>query len=118
MNRTLTPDESELAKALLEETRAKVDALAGDDADLRFAYNRKLWKELMHDERSKPAARKKLKALKRKEQGGLCPVCGEPLPEKYTVIDRYDAAKGYTQANTRLLCTPCDSRIQQERHYA
>lgn len=32
--------------------------------------------------------------------------------------NRYEAMKGYTKENTRLLCGDCDYRIQQERGFA
>ncbi len=45
------------------------------DPELLFAYRRKLFKELTYDERSKPSVRRRLKAIKRAEQHGLCAVC-------------------------------------------
>jgi RNA polymerase-binding transcription factor DksA len=116
-NRNLTLEELEKANELLRETRARLTALAGDDADLLFAYRRKIAKELSYDERSKPLVRRKLKALKRKEQGGICPLCGKPLPEKYTVLDRLNAADRYTPGNTRLIDEGCDRRVQAERAF-
>ena len=60
--------------------------LSNGDAGLLFALRRKIYKELTYDERTKPMARRKLKEQKRKEQGGLCPVCHRPLPAKDTPI--------------------------------
>ena len=114
-NRNLTLEELAKANLLLREIRARLDVLGGSDADLLFAYRRKIAKELSYDERSKPMVRRKLKALKRKEQGGICPLCGKPLPEKYTVLDRINAADGYTPGNTRLIDEGCDRRVQAER---
>lgn len=116
-NRNLTPDELELARELLKSIRERIEALAGGDADLRFAYRRKIAKELTYDERSGPMARRKLKAQKRKDQLGLCARCHESLPEKYAVLDRLVAAKGYSAENTRLICEKCDREVQTERRY-
>ncbi len=117
-NRTLTPIELVKANALLEEVRSRLTALAGGDTDLLFAYRRKVFKELMYDERSKPAVRVRLKKLKRVKQAGLCAICVGPLPEKDSVLDRLHAVEGYTEENTRLICRDCDLRTQTERGFA
>ncbi len=61
--------------------------------------------------------RRALKVKLRARQNGLCPICGEQLPEKGSVCDRLDAMKGYTEENTRLLCPTCDKKVQEERRY-
>lgn len=88
------------------------------DADLLFAFRRKVYKELTYDERSSPTARRKLKDLKRREQDGVCAVCSQPLPETYAVLDRLVAAVGYTVENTRLIHQDCDVETQASRGYA
>ena len=117
-NRTLTADELTDANALLDEVRARLAALADGDCDLHFAFRRKVYKELMCDERGKPMARRRLKVTKRQEQAGNCPLCNKPLPEKYCVLDRFVAAAGYTVENTRLICQECDTKTQAERGYS
>ncbi len=117
-NRNLAPAELEKANSLLREIRTRLNALASGDADLLFAYRRKIAKELGYDERSKPMVRRKLKAQKRKEQAGICPLCSKPLPEKYAVLDRISAIAGYTAENTRLIHDQCDRRIQSERGFS
>jgi DNA repair exonuclease SbcCD ATPase subunit len=117
-NRQLTREELQMANDLLAEIRARLDTLAGGDANLLFAYRRKVSKELGYDERSKPMLRRKLKAQKRQQQGGTCPICSKPLPEKYVVLDRLNAAAGYTVENTRLIHEECDRIVQRERGYA
>ena len=116
-NRTLSEAELEQARELIERVRLRIDELAGGDPELLFALRRKVYKELTYDERDKPAQRKRLKALKRDEQDGLCPLCGEPFPETYCAIDRFDAAQGYTPENTRLIHTECDTDVQSGRGY-
>lgn len=106
------------ANKLLTQIRSKLEALSKGDKDLLFAYRRKVYKELTYDERSKPMARRKLKAQKRKEQRGLCAVCGTELPEKYAVLDRLNAADGYTSGNTRLIHQECDVAHQESKRYA
>jgi hypothetical protein len=117
MNRNLTASELESARELLAEIRAKLHALSGGDKALRFALNRKVFKELSYDERESPAYRRRLKALKRKDQKGICPHCSKPLPELDAVLDRIRAVEGYTSVNTRLLCPDCDRKIQAERGF-
>jgi hypothetical protein len=44
--------------------------------------------------------------------------CRDPLPERDAILDWFEAMKGYTDENTRLICRVCDTRIQSERRYA
>lgn len=85
-NRQLTNEELIVAHSILDEIRAKLHQLAGDDRELLFAYLRKIYKELGCDERSKPAVRRALKERKWKEQRGLCSICSNELPTTYTVL--------------------------------
>jgi hypothetical protein len=117
-HRRLSPAELEAANELLASIRRDLDALSDGDAELRFALNRKLFKELSYDERDKPGVRRRLKEKKRKAQGGLCAQCRNELPERNVVLDRFHAPSGYTEENTQLICEPCDRRIQGERRYA
>jgi ribosomal protein L44E len=116
-NRRLTEQELDNLALLLTNVRQRLRELAGGDDALFWALRRKLWKELVYDERSKPAQRRALKTKKRVEQANKCASCHEILPEMYAVLDRFDAMKGYTAENTRLLCPGCDARIQQERGF-
>ena len=117
-NPRLTPEQLDIARAYLDEIRQKLDALSGGDRDLLFAFRRKLFKELMHDERSKPMVRRRLKLLKMIEQDGRCPLCNELLPERGAVLDRTRAVDGYNAENTRLIHTTCDVAYQASRGYA
>src|SRR5260370_41750152 len=72
-NRNLNADELKRANDLLRDIRDRLTSLAGGDPLLLFAYRRKLVKELGYDERGKPGARSKLKALKWGQQDGKCP---------------------------------------------
>jgi hypothetical protein len=117
-NRRLTAEEMRKAHKLLDEIRAKLERLSAGDRELLFAYRRKIYKHLTYDERSSPMARRKVKAQKRAEQEGLCAICRKPLPEKYAVLDRFNAVDGYTVENTRLIHPECDIEVQEERGYA
>jgi UTP:GlnB (protein PII) uridylyltransferase len=117
-NRQLTTDELEKARKLLATIRAKLFKLSGGDRELLFAYRRKVYKELVYDERSKPMVRRRLKQIKHKEQNGSCAICHKPLPESYVVLDRFNAADGYTAENTRLIHQECDKDVQRARGYA
>jgi hypothetical protein len=116
-NPRLTPDQLGIARSLLDEIRARLIDLSGGEKELLFAYRRKVYKELMHDERSKPMVRRRLKQIKMKEQGGLCPICKGPLPEKGAVLDRARAVEGYTPENTRLIHAACDEAHQAAKGY-
>lgn len=103
---------------MLEDVRNHLKTVSAGDPALLFALRRKLAKELTYDERSKPMVRKALKARKLKAQDGRCTECRETLPPRGAVLDRFVAMDGYTDKNTRLICPPCDTRIQTERGYA
>ncbi len=117
-NRTLTPAELISFLPILERARKDLADASHGDTELLWALRRKLSKELAYDERGKPGWRRRLKHLKRKEQGGLCACGPHELPEAGAVLDRFSAMEGYTAENTRLLCPACDTRIQRERGYA
>jgi len=105
------------ANILLDKIRKEIKTLAGNDTELIFAFRRKIRKMLMYDERGTPITRRKLKDLMWKRQKGICPVCKKELPEKYAVLDRFKAIKGYTEENVRLICSDCDKKIQEDRGY-
>ncbi len=116
-NRRLTKHELAQAKKLLEIIRNKLTKLSDGDKELLFAYRRKIYKELTYDERDKPMVRRRLKITKRRDQNNICPLCTEPLPDKYCVLDRFTAAEGYTAENTQLICQRCDIKTQASRGY-
>lgn len=118
-NRRLSNEELQsLARPMLSEVRARLEVLSAGDSDLLWALRRKLYKELIYDERGKPMHRVKLKQLKLGEQKGLCLLCQTVLPSKGSVLDRLEAMQGYTPENTRLICAACDTKVQTERGYA
>ena len=117
-NRNLTPSELEtIFRPMMADVREKLTRLAKGDVELHWALRRKLSKELTYDERSKPGERAKLKAFLRGAQGNNCPVCYKALPDKYAVLDRLEAMKGYVAENTRLICPNRDTNLQRERGY-
>jgi hypothetical protein len=113
-NRRLTERERSDCDNLLDVVRDRLSAL---DPEARFAMRRRLIVKLTHDERGTPAHRNKLKALKRIQQGGRCPICGEALPEKYCELDRFRASAGYTPENTRLVHHQCHINDQASKAY-
>lgn len=117
-NRQLTKVElAELFAPLMNQVRLRLAELSQGDAALLWALRRKLFKELMYDERSKPMERRVLKKRKILEQAGKCAACRGELPSRNSVLDRLEAMKGYTPENTRVLCPDCDTNIQMERGY-
>jgi hypothetical protein len=116
-NRNLDAEELKQANRLLTEIRQRIDALAGGDLLLRFAYRRKVYKELIYDEREKPGVRRKIKIQKYDEQRGKCAHCGEQMQIKYSELDRRDAADGYTVESTELIHGSCHIARQAAKGY-
>jgi hypothetical protein len=116
-NRNLNADELERASDLLSDIRGRLARLAADDPLLLFAYRRKVVKELGYDERGKPGTRAKLKALKWGQQNGKCPDCSDPLPLRYSELDRKNASDGYTVENTDLVHAKCHQARQAAKGY-
>ena len=117
-NPQLTKEQREsLFVPLFKLVRAELERLSSGNPELLFALRRKLFKELTYLERDTPAARNKLKALKFKEQHGLCVACGKILPKKGAELDRLEAKLGYTADNTRLLHHDCHIEQQKSRNY-
>jgi hypothetical protein len=110
---TLSDEDRRKAIAILDQTRAQIEAAASEDPDLRFQLRRYILKRLEFDERGTPTQRRKLKDLKRKFQRGLCYECAEPLPARGAELHRLQAVEGYTEANTWLLCRECHQKAQQ-----
>ena len=105
------------AHKLIAKFRKEIETLAKNNPKAIFAFRRKIYKELMYDERSKPMERKKLKDKMRKKQKGVCPLCRQGLPERGAILDREEAIRGYTEKNVRLICLNCDKKVQEERGY-
>lgn len=116
-NRRLSEEELEKANALLCAIRSQINQLSDGDRELRFAYNRKVAKELTYDERGKPMLRRRLKNLKWEEQNRRCAKCGSEMPLAYSVLDRFNAVDGYTRENTRLIHAACDYEAQAANKY-
>jgi hypothetical protein len=114
----LTPEQLSAAHSILKLVRDQLDKAASGDPLVLFAMRRKVQKELMHDERGKPAHRIAIKKQKRAEQNNRCPLCGDELPAKNAVLDRFDAVLGYTVENTRLIHQHCDHAVQEARSYS
>ena len=116
-NKRLNATELANANDLLADIRKRLDELSGDDRELRFAYNRKIAKELGYDERKTPMARRKLKREKWDEQNHRCAECSKEMPLAYSVLDRKNAVDGYTKENTRLIHSDCDYKAQAAKGY-
>jgi ribosomal protein L44E len=117
-NPTLTEDQrTRLFEPIFRQVTEMLKDAAGDDASLGWALRRKLVKELGYLERSRPAVRNKLKADKWREQDGKCAICGKELAQKYSELDRYEAQKGYTKENTRLVHRECHILDQEDKGY-
>ena len=116
-NRRLTDEQLALAKALFLELIGNLRELSGGDKELYFAYCRRFTTKLIHEERGTPAARNKLKKVKFLEQKGLCPFCGDGLPEKGAELDRFKASDGYTAENTRLVHQKCHRDDQAAKQF-
>jgi ribosomal protein L44E len=117
-NRILTEEEREkLFQPLINEVRHRLEELSQGNSDLLWALRRKLYKTLTYDERDNPTNRRILKEVKRAIQQNKCATCAKTLPQRNAVLDRFEAMKGYTEDNTRLICPECNIQIQEERGY-
>jgi len=116
--RRLTESERKLARKILVQTRQQIETLAGGDPDLLWAARRYVYIRLQHDERGNPMKRKNLKMKKWIAQKGKCSMCGKDLPETGAELDRIEPMKGYTAANTKLVCHKCHRDDQEEKGFA
>jgi len=112
---TLSEEDRVKAIAILEQLRARIIEVAGEDRELLFQLRRYILKRLEFDERGTPTQRRKLKDQKRKSQRGRCALCHERLPERGAELDRLRAIEGYTAENTQLLCHHCHQKTAEER---
>ena len=117
-NRQLTSEElKNIAYPLIAKVRTCLKISASGDPELLWALRRKVFKELMYDERGKPMHRVALKKKKVIEQNNQCAYCKKELPKKGCILDRLEAMVGYTLENTRVLCPKCDIMFQAKRGY-
>jgi len=114
----LTDAQRDLAKTILEDVRKQIADKAGGDAGLAWAMRRYVYIRLQHDERGNPMQRKMLKLKKMVAQNGKCALCGKDLPERGSELDRFDAVKGYTSENTKLVCHECHRAEQEKKAWA
>ena len=105
------------AHKLIAKIRKEIETLAKNNSKAVFAFRRKIYKELIYDERNRPMERKKLKDIMWKKQKGICRLCKEKLSERGAVLDRTEAIEGYKEENIRLICSSCDTKTQEERGY-
>jgi hypothetical protein len=118
-NPTLTKAQRDsLFIPLFEQIQADLERLSGGDPRLLWAMRRKLAKELTYLERGTPMERTKLKAIKWKEQGGLCALCGSDMPQSGSELDRTEAYLGYVSSNVRLVHHECHVQDQASKGFA
>ena len=117
-NPRLTKEQRDgLFAPLFARLKADLVALSAGDDRVLWALRRKLTKELMHLERNTPAARNKLKALMWAKQHGACAICAQPMPQKGSELDRFDAFLGYVESNVRLVHHECHISDQASKGY-
>ena len=118
-NPRLTKEQREqLFAPLFERVKADLYTLSSGDARVMWALRRKLAKELVYIERSTPKARNKLKALMWSKQNGNCALCGNPMQQKSSELDRFEAYPGYVESNVRLVHHECHNKDQADKGYA
>ncbi|HMF63638.1 MAG TPA: hypothetical protein VK608_06070 [Edaphobacter sp.] len=114
---TLSEEDRVKAIAILEQLRARIIEVVGQDRERLFQLRRYILKRLEFDERGTPTQRRKLKDQKWKSQRGLCALCQEKLPERGAELDRFRAIEGYTAENTQLLCHSCHEKAAKDRGF-
>ncbi|MBB5327235.1 hypothetical protein [Tunturiibacter gelidoferens] len=117
MMASLSDEDRTAAIAILEQLRAKIAGVAGEDRERLFQLRRYILKRLEFDESGTPTQRRKLKDAKRKSQLGLCALCQTALPERGAELDRFRAIEGYTARNTHLVCHSCHQKAEAERGF-
>jgi hypothetical protein len=110
-------EQQKATKLLLSFIRSKLISLSRSDPDLLFAYRRKIYKELIYDERGKPMYRRKLKQEKWGEQKGKCAVCRRAMPLKDSEMDRIKPMKRYTLKNIRVVHHDCHRQLQEKLRF-
>ncbi|WP_158942095.1 hypothetical protein [Granulicella sp. S190] len=115
---SLSDNDRAAAIAILDQLRAQISAVAGEDRDRLFQLRRYILKRLEFDERGTPTQRRKLKEAKRRSQLGLCAICQQALPARGAELDRFRAIDGYTARNTQLLCHSCHQKAEAERGFS
>ena len=117
-NPRLNPVQLEKAKILLQKIRKEITKLSRGDANLIFAYKKKIRKELTYDERGNPAHRRNLKEQMWLKQQGFCAICKKKLTLKYSELDRHYAPRGYVENNNvRLVHHQCHIKDQKKKGY-
>jgi len=114
----LQDEQLEVAKSIVIDLRRRLTEASAGDQRFLFGLRRYVWKRLEFDERGRPADRKKIKFAKVIEQKGRCAICGKDLPKRGSELDRFDAEKGYTEENTRLLCHDCHREQQTLKNFS
>lgn len=103
----LNPAQTAQADELFARLKADLQTLANGDEDLLFNFRRKMYKELMYDERGTPLARQRLKKTMWKKQEGKCAVCGKELALEGSELERIYAPKGFVEDNVKLVHHEC-----------
>ena len=104
---------------LFGRVKVLLEAASGGDQNLKWALNRKLFKELVYLERGKPMQRKALKKQKMKEHAGICALCRRLIqPDDESHLHRTYAPDGYTPRNTQLVHDRCHRQDQKAKKYA
>jgi len=104
---------------LLDKIRKEINSLSKKNPNLVFAFRRKIYKQLMYDERGTPMERRKLKEKMREIQKGKCAFCNRPLPKKGAELHRTGGAiYGYTEKNVVLICHACHIKEQKKKEYS
>ena len=118
MSEKLTPQQTEVAKKILEKTRQMIHESAKGNTEVEFRTRRYVRIRLEHDERGKPLERKLVKLRKFAEQRGLCAVCGNPMTlEEEPHLHRIVARKSYTLENTKLVHHGCHREQQRAKGF-
>jgi hypothetical protein len=114
----LSGDQLAAVRNLVERVCAELEHIAAGDQETLFHARRYVQKRLEFGERSTPAKRKKLKLTLMARQQGKCAECGEPLPSRYSELDRQSALLGYAEENCRLVHHDCHRKEQAARNYS
>src|SRR6266700_3600208 len=85
-----------LAQGIVTKLRGQLAQVSAGDQRFLFSLRRYIRIRLEHDERGRPADRRKVKLARAISQRGLCAICKEPI-SKEAELDILDPEQGYTE---------------------
>ncbi len=107
---TLTNEQRDEARKILEHIATEIDRISGGDEDLAFRVRRYVDARLQLKNRGSVQQREKLRKQLFAKQKGLCALCGEPFTELAGLHVHRVGPGGYTEMNCQLVHEGCHEK--------